>query len=56
METTRTLSRERTAVAAHFALLGLVCATWGSSIDDAKLLLGLDERKLGWLLFSGPAG
>lgn len=56
METTWKWSRERTAVAAHFALLGLVCATWGSSIDDMKLLLGLDERELGWLLFSGPVG
>ena len=56
METTRTWSKGRMAVAAHFALLGLVCATWGSSIDDAKLLLELGERELGWLLFSGPAG
>ena len=49
-------SRERRSVAAHFAVLGLVCATWGTSIDDMKLLLGLDEAQLGWLLFSGPVG
>ena len=56
LETAVGWSRERTAVAAHFAVLGLICATWGSSIDDMKLLLGLDERELGWLLFSGPVG
>ena len=49
-------SRERVAVAAYFAVLGLVCATWASSIDDMKLLLGLDESQQGWLLFSGPLG
>ena len=49
-------SRERVSVAAYFAVLGLVCATWGSSIDDMKLLLGLDEAQQGWLLFSGPVG
>ena len=49
-------SRERVSVAAYFAVLGLVCATWGSSIDDMKLLLGLDEAEQGWLLLSGPVG
>ena len=49
-------TRERISVAAYFAVLGLVCATWGSSIDDMKLLLGLDEAEQGWLLFSGPVG
>ena len=49
-------SRERVAVAAYFAVLGLVCATWASSIDDMKLLLGLNEAQQGWLLFSGPIG
>ena len=49
-------SRERVAVAAYFAVLGLVCATWASSIDDMKLLLGLDDAQQGWLLFSGPLG
>ena len=49
-------SRERVAVAAYFAVLGLVCATWASSIDDMKLLLGLNEAEQGWLLFSGPIG
>ena len=47
-------SRERVAVAAYFAVLGLVCATWASSIDDMKLLLGLNDAQQGWLLFSGP--
>ena len=51
-----TWSRERVSVAAYFAVLGLICATWGSSIDDMKLLLGLDEAQQGWLLFSGPVG
>ena len=37
-------------------VLGLVCATWASSIDDMKLLLGLNEAEQGWLLFSGPIG
>jgi len=49
-------TRERVAVAAHFAVLGLVCATWASSIDDMKLLLGLNDAQQGWLLFSGPIG
>ena len=49
-------SRERVAVAAYFAVLGLVCATWASSIDDMKLLLGLNDAQQGWLLFSGPLG
>jgi len=49
-------TRERIAVAAYFAVLGLVCATWGSSIDDMKLLLGLNDAQQGWLLFSGPVG
>lgn len=50
------VSRERLAVCAYFGLLGLVCATWTSSIDDLKVLLGLDKRQLGWLLVSGPMG
>ena len=49
-------SRERIAVAAYFAVLGVICATWASSIDDMKLLLGLNEAEQGWLLFSGPIG
>ena len=49
-------SAERIAVAAYFAVLGLVCATWASSIDDMKLLLGLNKAQQGWLLFSGPVG
>ena len=49
-------SSERVAVAAYFAVLGLVCATWASSIDDMKLLLGLNDAEQGWLLFSGPLG
>ena len=49
-------SRERVSVAAYFAVLGLVCATWGSSIDDMKLLLGLNDAQQGWLLLSGPVG
>lgn len=48
-------SRERVSVAAYFAVLGLVCATWGSSIDDMKLLLGLDEAEQGWLLLLAGA-
>lgn len=47
---------ERIAVAAYFAVLGFICATWVSSIDDMKMLLGLDEAQQGWLLFSGPLG
>ena len=49
-------SRERIAVAAYFAVLGVICATWASSIDDMKLLLGLNDAQQGWLLFSGPIG
>ena len=49
-------SRERIAVAAYFAVLGLICATWGSSIDDTKALLGLTDSQQGWLLLSGPVG
>ena len=49
-------SRERIAVAAYFAVLGVVYATWASSIDDMKLLLGLNDAQQGWLLFSGPMG
>ena len=49
-------TRERVSVAAYFAVLGIVCATWASSIDDMKLLLGLDDAQQGWLLFSGPMG
>ena len=49
-------SRERIAVAAYFGVLGLVCSTWASSIDDMKMLLGLNDAQQGWLLFSGPIG
>ncbi len=49
-------SSERIAVAAYFAVLGFICSTWVSSIDDMKLLLGLNEAQQGWLLFSGPLG
>lgn len=35
-------SRERIAVAAYFAVLGFVCSTWASSIDDLKVLLALN--------------
>ena len=49
-------SRERIAVAAYFAVLGFVCSTWASSIDDLKVLLALNEDQLGWLLFAGPVG
>ncbi len=49
-------TRERISVAAYFAVLGFICATWVSSIDDMKLLLGLNEAQQGWLLFSGPLG
>ena len=46
----------RAAVAGYFAILGLVCAAWMSSIDDLKVLLGLDAARFGWLLVSGPCG
>lgn len=49
-------SRERMSVSAYFAILGLVCATWGSSIDDMKMLLGLTDSQQGWILLSGPVG
>lgn len=49
-------SRERIAVCAYFAILGLVCSAWASSIDELKVLLDLDEGQTGWLLFSGPFG
>ena len=49
-------SRERLSVCAYFAILGIVCSAWASSIDEIKVLLGLDKRQLGWLLFSGPFG
>lgn len=49
-------SRERISVCAYFAILGLVCSAWVSSIDHIKELLGLDEGQLGWLLFCGPLG
>lgn len=52
----RGVSTERTAVAAYFAILGFVCAAWVSSIDDLKVLLGLNASELGWLLISGPCG
>ncbi|MBQ6137331.1 MAG: MFS transporter [Kiritimatiellae bacterium] len=49
-------SRDRIAVAVHFAMLGLVCSAWASSIDDLKALLGATDTQLGMLLFSGPVG
>lgn len=49
-------TRARISVCAYFAILGLVCAAWASSIDELKILLGLDEGQTGWLLFSGPFG
>ncbi len=49
-------TRDRVAVAAYFAVLGVVCSAWVSSIDDLKLMLGLNEAELGWLLFCGPFG
>ena len=49
-------SRERIAVAAHFAILGLVGGAWMSSIDDMKDILGLNAEQLGWILFAGPVG
>ena len=48
--------RERVAVAAYFAMLGIVCSAWASSIDDLKMLLGATDTQLGFLLFSGPVG
>ena len=48
--------RERIAVLAHFAVLGIVCSAWVSSIDDLKVLLGATDTQLGLLLFSGPVG
>lgn len=49
-------SRERISVCAYFALLGLICSAWTSSIDDLKALLGLTDERLGLLLMSGPIG
>ena len=49
-------TRERFSVCAYFAILGVVCSAWASSIDEIKVLLGIDKRQLGWLLFSGPFG
>lgn len=49
-------TKERVAVAGYFALLGIVCSAWVSSIDDLKILLGLDDAQLGQLLFCGPLG
>lgn len=49
-------SRERLSVCAYFALLGLVCSAWTSSIDDLKALLDLSDSRLGLLLMSGPIG
>lgn len=49
-------TRERISVCAYFAILGIVCSAWASSLDELKLILGLDERQLGWLLFFGPLG
>ena len=48
--------RTSRAVSGYFAILGLVCAAWMSSIDDLKVLLGLDAARFGWLLVSGPCG
>ena len=39
-------SRERISVCAYFAILGLVCSAWVSSIDHIKELLGLDHSSL----------
>lgn len=50
------MTRSRVAVAGYFAILGFVCASWVSSIDDLKVLLGLNASELGWLLVSGPCG
>ena len=49
-------SRERISVCAYFAILGIVCSAWASSIDELKVLLDLDEGQMGWLLFAGPFG
>lgn len=46
----------RVAVAGYFAILGFVCSAWVSSIDDLKVLLGLDASALGLLLMAGPCG
>ena len=52
----RQFSVERMAVAGYFAILGFVCASWVSSIDDLKVLLNLNASELGWLLVAGPCG
>ncbi len=49
-------TRERTAVAGYFGLLGFVCSAWVSSLDDMKVLLGLTDGEQGLLLFTGPLG
>ncbi|MGN0854832.1 MAG: MFS transporter [Kiritimatiellia bacterium] len=49
-------SRPRFAVCAYFAILGLVCSAWTSSIDDLKALLDLSDECLGLLLMAGPVG
>ena len=50
------MNRERQSVAGYFAILGFVCAAWMSSIDDLKVLLGLDASEFGWILVAGPCG
>ena len=44
------------SVFVYFAVLGLVCTAWASSIDDLKVLLGLSAAEQGWLLLCGPLG
>lgn len=50
------IRKARVAVAGYFAILGFVCSAWVSSIDDLKVLLGLDASALGLLLMAGPCG
>lgn len=40
----------------YFAMLGVVCSAWVSSIDDIQNLLQIGNDKLGLLLFFGPVG
>jgi fucose permease len=46
----------RIAVSSYFAIMGIVCAAWVSSIPAVKELLGLDDAELGLFLFAGPVG
>lgn len=50
------MNRERQSVAGCFAILGLACAAWMSSVDDLKVLLGMDASEFGWILIAGPCG